>query len=49
MIDPFLFAMIVIVGLVISGLSVGLAMMCGSFLYLMLKGYDPSIDRKSVV
>jgi len=49
MIDPFLFAMIVIVGLVISGLSVGLAMMCGSFLYLMLKGYDPSIASEQML
>jgi len=41
--------MIVIVGLVISGLSVGLAMMCGSFLYLMLKGYDPSIASEQML
>lgn len=49
MIDPFSLAMILIVALVISGLSVGLAMMSGSFLYLMLKGYDPSIASEQML
>jgi len=38
-----------IVALVVSGLSVGLAMMSGSFMYLLLKGYDPSIASEQML
>ncbi len=37
MTDPFTLSMILIVVLALSGLSVGLAMMSGSFLYLIMK------------
>lgn len=49
MTDPFTLSMILIVALSITGLSVGLAMMCGSFLYLILKGYDPSIASEQLL
>lgn len=49
MIDPFTLTMILIVALVVSGLSVGLAMMSGSFLYLILKGFDPSIASEQLL
>ncbi|MEY8881304.1 TRAP transporter large permease [Donghicola sp. XS_ASV15] len=49
MIDPFLLSMVLIVLLSIAGLSVGLAMMCGSFLYLIMKGYDPSIASEQLL
>lgn len=49
MIDPFTLAMILIVALAVSGLSVGLAMMSGSFLYLILKGFDPSIASEQLL
>ncbi|MBL1421865.1 MAG: TRAP transporter large permease [Alphaproteobacteria bacterium] len=49
MIDPFTVTMILIVALVVSGLSVGLAMMSGSFLYLILKGFDPSIASEQML
>jgi len=49
MIDPFTLAMILIVALALSGLSIGLAMMSGSFLYLILKGFDPSIASEQLL
>jgi tripartite ATP-independent transporter DctM subunit len=49
MTDPFTLSMILIVALALSGLSVGLAMMCGSFIYLILKGYDPSIASEQLL
>lgn len=49
MTDPFLLSMLLIVGLAISGLSMGLAMLSGSFLYLILKGYDPSIASETLL
>lgn len=49
MIDPFTLTLIMIVALVVSGLSVGLAMMSGSFMYLLLKGYDPSIASEQML
>lgn len=49
MIDPFTLTLILIVALIVSGLSVGLAMMSGSFLYLLLKGYDPSIASEQML
>lgn len=55
MIDPFSISMILIVALALSGLSVGLAMMSGSFLYLILmdlrfpRGFDPSIAAETML
>ncbi len=49
MTDPFTLSTILILVLAISGLSVGLAMMCGTFLYLMMKGFDPSIASETLL
>lgn len=49
MTDPFNLSMILIVALSVMGLSVGLAMMCGSFLYLLLKGFDPSLATETLL
>jgi C4-dicarboxylate transporter DctM subunit len=55
MTDPFTLSMILIVVLALSGLSVGLAMMSGSFLYLIMKdlvfprGFDPSIATETML
>ncbi|PRX38074.1 TRAP transporter, DctM subunit [Meinhardsimonia xiamenensis] len=55
MTDPFTLSMLLIVALALSGLSVGIAMMCGSFLYLILmdmrfpRGFDPSITTEQLL
>lgn len=55
MIDPFALSMILIVLLALFGISVGLAMMSGSILYLILKdqqfprGFDPSIATETLL
>jgi tripartite ATP-independent transporter DctM subunit len=55
MIDPFTLSMILIVVLALAGLSVGLAMMSGSLLYLILmdlqfpRGFDPSIGTEQML
>ncbi|MBO6538694.1 MAG: TRAP transporter large permease [Rhizobiaceae bacterium] len=49
MIDPFTLAVIVIVALSLSGLSIGLAVMAGSFMYLILRGLDPSLATESML
>jgi len=49
MIDPFLLTLILIVALALSGLSIGLAMICGSSIYLILKGFDPSIASETLL
>jgi C4-dicarboxylate transporter DctM subunit len=49
MADPFILSMILIVALSVMGLSVGLAMMSGSFLYLILKHFDPSIAAEQML
>ena len=55
MFDPFTLSMVLIAALALCGLSVGLAMMCGSFLYLILKdltfprGFDPSIATETLL
>lgn len=49
MIDPFTLAVIVIVALSLSGLSIGLAVMAGSFVYLILRGLDPSLATESML
>lgn len=49
MVDPFIISLILIAALAVMGLSVGLAMMSGSFLYLILKQYDPSIAAEQML
>lgn len=49
MIDPFTVSMVLIVALSVAGLSVGIAMMCGSFIYLLMKGFDPSIAAEQML
>lgn len=49
MTDPFLLSLVLIVALALSGLSIGLAMICGSSLYLILKGFDPSIAAETLL
>lgn len=55
MIDPFTLSMVLIVALALAGLSVGLAMMSGSMLYLILqdmrfpRGFDPSIGTEQML
>ena len=49
MTDPFVLAIILIAVLSLGGLTVGLAVMCGSFLYMILKGYDPSLATESML
>ncbi|MBL6426717.1 MAG: TRAP transporter large permease [Maritimibacter sp.] len=49
MIDPFTLALILIVGLTLMGASVGLAMIAGSFVYLIFKGFDPSIASETLL
>ncbi len=55
MTDPFTLSMILIVVLALFGISVGLAMMSGSILYLILKdlqfprGFDPSIATETML
>lgn len=49
MTDPFTLAILLIVALTISGFPVGLAVMSGSFVYMGLKGYDPSLATESLL
>lgn len=55
MIDPFTLSMVLIVALALAGLSVGLAMMSGSLMYLILmdmqfpRGFDPSIGTEQML
>ncbi len=49
MTDPFVLSLILIVALALSGLSIGLAMICGSSIYLILKGFDPSIAAETLL
>ncbi len=49
MIDPFYVSLILIVGLSVSGLSIGTAMICGSSVYLVLRGFDPSIAAETLL
>lgn len=49
MIDPFTLTLILIVVLSLAGASVGLAMMAGSFVYLILKRFDPSIASETML
>jgi C4-dicarboxylate transporter, DctM subunit len=49
MIDPFYLSLAMIVILSVFGLSIGLAMICGSSLYLILRGFDPSIAAETLL
>lgn len=49
MIDPFTLTLVLIVVLSLFGASVGLAMIAGSFVYLLLKGFDPSIASETML
>jgi len=49
MIDPFTIALLLILFLAFGGLSMGLAMICGAFTYLLLGGFDPSIASETLL
>lgn len=49
MIDPFTVALLLILFLAFGGLSMGLAMICGAFTYLLLGGFDPSIASETLL
>ncbi|TYL49236.1 TRAP transporter large permease [Marinomonas sp. IMCC 4694] len=49
LLSPFTWSLVAIVILVFGGLSVGLSMLSGSFLYLLLKGQDPSIASETLL
>ncbi|MBU4527785.1 MAG: TRAP transporter large permease [Hoeflea sp.] len=49
MIDPFILSIILIAGLSLCGLSIGVAMICGSTVYLAMKGFDPSIAAETLL
>ncbi|GAB4273244.1 MAG: TRAP transporter large permease [Pararhodobacter sp.] len=47
--DPFVVSVVLIVALAIMGQSIGIAMLVGSFVYLLLKGLDPSIAAETLL
>ncbi|MCC0077491.1 MAG: TRAP transporter large permease [Rhodobacter sp.] len=49
MTDPFTITVILIVALAIMGQSIGIAMLSGSFVYLLLKGFDTSIAAETMM
>ncbi|MCI5077339.1 TRAP transporter large permease [Oricola sp.] len=49
MTDPFVISLVLIVALSLGGLSIGIAMVCGSTVYLALKGFDPSIAAETLL
>ncbi|WP_109465275.1 TRAP transporter large permease [Albibacillus kandeliae] len=49
MIDPFTVAILLIAFLAFGGLSMGLAMICGSTVYLAMRGFDPSIAAETLL
>ncbi|WP_136637672.1 TRAP transporter large permease [Pseudooceanicola onchidii] len=49
MIDPFLASILLLAFLAIGGLSIGLAMICASTVYLMMRGFDPSIASETLL
>ena len=49
MTDPFTLSIILILALTLAGLSVGLAVMSGSFLYLIVRGLDASLATESML
>lgn len=49
MTDPFTISLILIAALALMGLSIGFAMLCGSFVYLMVRGLDPSLAAETMM
>ncbi|CAG1014003.1 MAG: TRAP transporter large permease [Rhizobiaceae bacterium] len=49
MTDPFTLSLVLIVLLSVCGLSIGIAMICGSTVYLVLKGFDASIAAETLL
>ena len=49
MTDPFTVSIILIAFLAFGGLSMGLAMICGSSVYLIMRGFDPSIASETLL
>jgi tripartite ATP-independent transporter DctM subunit len=49
MTDPFAVSILLIAFLAFSGQSMGLAMICGSSVYLLMKGYDSSIAAETLL
>lgn len=49
MTDPFTISLVLIAALALMGLSVGISMLCGSFVYLLLKGFDPSLAAETMM
>ena len=49
MADPFFLSLLLIVALSLCGASIGIAMICGSTVYLAMKGFDPSIAAETLL
>jgi tripartite ATP-independent transporter DctM subunit len=49
MFDPFTAAIVLILALALCGLSVGIAMLCGSIVYLAMRGFDSSIAAETLL
>lgn len=49
MTDPFTLAVALIVALSVMGASIGVAMIAGSMVYLLLKGFDPSLAPETLL
>jgi len=49
MTDPFFVSLVLIVALSICGQSIGIAMICGSTIYLAMKGFDASIAAETLL
>lgn len=49
MADPFTLSLLMIFGLAVMGLSIGLAMLCGAFVYLIVRGLDPSLAAETML
>lgn len=49
MIDPFTVSIVLLALLAIGGLSIGLAMICASSVYLILRGFDVSIASETLL
>lgn len=47
--DPFTLSLLTMFGLALMGLSIGLAMLCGSFVYLLMRGLDPSLAVETML
>jgi len=49
MTDPFTVSIVLLAFLAVGGLSIGLAMICASFVYLAMKGFDSSIAAETLL